>query len=261
MTQFDESKHKRAQDGKFAHKPHSEAAGVDLTAQGFREPATSPIEGYMGAAAWEGNKYAETRGLNVVELAKLVRQDLKDATKAGWLPEGIKYSVRTRHGNVIDLVGYDLPPDREVYDYWVTDGPDGKPESRRQMKPEYQQAKKRLDLILRSYDYHAGNVYADYHDSRFYGFASLRDEHANTQHKELAANEKVRAATSQVQRGVEGAEGRLKKAKAEQKQAAEAYRQVEEWNAAMREVVRSAGTHDWDKIEKAAKRRRDDRSK
>ena len=31
MSQFDESKHNRATDGKFAHKPHSEADGVSLT--------------------------------------------------------------------------------------------------------------------------------------------------------------------------------------------------------------------------------------
>ena len=34
MSQFDETKHNRAQDGKFANKPHSEAEGVALQAEG-----------------------------------------------------------------------------------------------------------------------------------------------------------------------------------------------------------------------------------
>ena len=35
MSNFDESKHQRAADGKFAHKPHSEAGDVNLA--GYRE--------------------------------------------------------------------------------------------------------------------------------------------------------------------------------------------------------------------------------
>ena len=42
MTAFDESKHNRHSDGKFANKPHAEADGVDLATQGTGEAPTLP---------------------------------------------------------------------------------------------------------------------------------------------------------------------------------------------------------------------------
>ena len=44
MSQFDESKHRRHQDGKFANKPHAEAEGVSLTMQedAWEPPADTP---------------------------------------------------------------------------------------------------------------------------------------------------------------------------------------------------------------------------
>jgi hypothetical protein len=41
-----------------------------------------------------GSKYEETRNLNIAQIAKLVRADLKADSKAGRLPKGVKYSVR-----------------------------------------------------------------------------------------------------------------------------------------------------------------------
>ena len=42
MTQFDEAKHNRASDGKFANKPHAEADSVNLATQGSVAPPTIP---------------------------------------------------------------------------------------------------------------------------------------------------------------------------------------------------------------------------
>lgn len=41
-----------------------------------------------------GSKYAETQDLDIAEVAKLVRKDLKAAIKAGQLPTDAKFSVR-----------------------------------------------------------------------------------------------------------------------------------------------------------------------
>lgn len=42
---------------------------------------------------WDGTKYEATKDLDITEVAKLIRKDIKAALKAGTLPDG-KYTVR-----------------------------------------------------------------------------------------------------------------------------------------------------------------------
>lgn len=50
----------------------------------------------MNTANFTGSKYETTRNLSIVDVAKLVRADIKAAEKAGKLPKGIKVAVRTQ---------------------------------------------------------------------------------------------------------------------------------------------------------------------
>jgi hypothetical protein len=50
---------------------------------------------YMNTTARTGNRYNETRSLDVADVAKLIRADIKAAVKDGKLPKGPRYSVRT----------------------------------------------------------------------------------------------------------------------------------------------------------------------
>ena len=53
-----------------------------------------------------GSKYKETRGKTTTEIAKMFREDVKAAQKAGDLPRGLKLSVKTRYfsgGSAIDV--------------------------------------------------------------------------------------------------------------------------------------------------------------
>lgn len=78
--------------------------------------------------AWQGSKYEQARRLTLTEIAKLIREDLKMARKAGRVAPGsvdlaipdpiadapaqIKYSVRTEYysgGGAIDLVIKNIP--------------------------------------------------------------------------------------------------------------------------------------------------------
>ena len=59
MTAFDESKHSRATDGKFAHKPHSEAGSVSLAParmKSSRHAGPGQSEGWFNR---EGNLHRE----------------------------------------------------------------------------------------------------------------------------------------------------------------------------------------------------------
>lgn len=49
----------------------------------------------MTTTARTGNRYDETRTLDVADVARLIRADIKAAVKAGRIPKGPRYSVRT----------------------------------------------------------------------------------------------------------------------------------------------------------------------
>lgn len=58
-----------------------------------------------------GHRYDETRHLDIKEIAKLIRQDIKAAIKAGELPKGLKTSVRIERyagGQSLDIGVKDL---------------------------------------------------------------------------------------------------------------------------------------------------------
>ena len=52
MTQFDEAKHNRASDGKFANKPHAEADSVNLATQGSVAPQPSQRTSKQSGSTW-----------------------------------------------------------------------------------------------------------------------------------------------------------------------------------------------------------------
>jgi hypothetical protein len=59
-----------------------------------------------------GHRYEETKGLDIVVVARLIRLDIKKAMSAGGLPAGLRVSVRTRryaYGQGVDALIVDAP--------------------------------------------------------------------------------------------------------------------------------------------------------
>lgn len=131
----------------------------------FVEPKITQIEGYLGAKGWAGAK--SDFSYNTAEIAKAVRADIKEAKKAGWLPEDIKVSVRSRDNAVDTLVDFGRENDDYMYElHPVTDGDYVRGYK---LKKDYQETLDRVESIVNNYNYNTSNLQADYHNRGFYG--------------------------------------------------------------------------------------------
>lgn len=135
----------------------------------FEEPTKMTIPGY-GTDGWKGSKRPDGYISNK-DVAKKIRQDLKDATAAGHLPAGLKYSV-TSPNNSVELTVTGFGRDRDIYEYDFTK-PSGRNKS---LKPEYKKTIERLENIHDSYNYDTSNIMADYFNRGYYGQVTVLTE-------------------------------------------------------------------------------------
>ena len=148
---FDETKHNRERDGKFASKPHAEAEGVTLSRVAYTPPLRYQ-RGDDGELGWEGDRFAATSHMPPGELVGLIQADIGEAQEMGWLPKTPTYRVsHSGVTNTVKITVTDLPGDREVYDYAV-DIEDGHAHLRRTLKPEYAQMLTRLEELRDAYN-------------------------------------------------------------------------------------------------------------
>lgn len=113
------------------------------------------IASYEGAPS-VGAKYWETRDLDIAEVARLVRKDIKESVRTGALPRQ-KYSVkigRGGHGYQAIDVTTQCPEDHNAR----VDG------------------RLRLVYILRQYNYDASHGMYDYSCCRFFGRVKIGDD-------------------------------------------------------------------------------------
>lgn len=103
------------------------------------------------AAPEIGAKYWETRKLDIAEVAKLIRKDIKASVKNGSIPS-LKYSVRIGRGGrgyrAIDI---------------------STPEPPKTVKRDPVSIGLHLQYILRQYNYNASHGMYDYSCKRFFG--------------------------------------------------------------------------------------------
>jgi hypothetical protein len=139
-----------------------------------------------------GGKYADTKGLSLTDIAKLIRAEVKLARKVakmtakpgavkiadpiGDAPAEVKISVRTQYysgGGSIDVRIRDIPqewgwtevPDDSFYDH----------RPRRIATPALKAFAKAIKDVMSSYNYDGSDAMTDYFDVRFYGHVS--DDH------------------------------------------------------------------------------------
>ena len=119
-----------------------------------------------------GSRYNEN--LRTVEIAKLVRQDIKSATKAGLLPVGLGLSVRSERfagGSSIDIEVVRMPEGMRVLsaERLALDasgaGANGTPWA----SPEARNIEAVLEGLMAAYNRDGSDPMTDHYDVKFYG--------------------------------------------------------------------------------------------
>jgi hypothetical protein len=123
-----------------------------------------------------GNKYQEVKSLSVVEIAKLVRKDLKQFNDC-------KFSV-TSDRNTISIYLKDSPLNRlEIYDQSQELGWGGKVISIEK------DLRKKVKEILDQYNYNNSEMMTDYFDVNFYSYFYLDSDLENKYKDQLLSKE------------------------------------------------------------------------
>jgi len=123
-----------------------------------------------------GNKYQEVKSLSVVEIAKLVRKDLKQFNDC-------KFSV-TSDRNTISIYLKDSPLNRlEIYDQSQELGWGGKVISIEKY------LRKKVKKILDQYNYNNSEIMTDYFDVNFYSYFYLDSNLENKYKDQLLSKE------------------------------------------------------------------------
>ena len=149
-----------------------------------------------------GSKYSETAKLSVVEVAALVRKEIKAAVKSGKLPAA-KYSVRSDHNSMrIEASGFAFPVlDASSYELrgsyvdvirGMRIGPDGQLVESRRTTAEAHRVHTVLNAIASAYNFDGSDSMTDYFHVRFY--LSVSVESAEGEYEAIEAN--LRAATA-----------------------------------------------------------------
>jgi len=123
-----------------------------------------------------GNKYQEVKSLSVVEIAKLIRKDLKQFNDC-------KFSV-TSDRNTISIYLKDSPLNRlEIYDQSQELGWGGKVISIEK------DLRKKVKEILDQYNYNNSEMMTDYFDVNFYSYFYLDSNLENKYKDQLLSKE------------------------------------------------------------------------
>lgn len=122
-----------------------------------------------------GSKYEQTKGLRTVEIAKLIRADIKAAIQAGELPKGLKTSVRYESfaGGCAIRVSVTAVPDDFVYwrpEFIAFEA--ANPHTFFQGERVTEEAKAllaKLKEIHSAYNFDGSDIQSDYFHVRYYG--------------------------------------------------------------------------------------------
>jgi len=137
----------------------------------YKVPTISPQEGYMGSQGWRGEK-APTTYMPSKEIAKNIRNDIKEAVKAGYLPSNLKYSVRHSSASMsssIDVKISGLGEDIDTHEYDTR-------YDRMVHKPEVKELIERVENIHNAYNSDSSNGMVDYFNRGYYGHVKVLND-------------------------------------------------------------------------------------
>lgn len=147
----------------------------------------------------QGDNYTATRDLDIAEIAKLVRADIKSAQRAGALPTEatIRCRIERYSGGQSLRVEIDAMPDT-----WTFNEPGREPDYANNIAthgghtPAAVAATRTVEKIIGSYNRDRSDSQADYHHVRFYSGVTIRDEAS----QRFWAREAARTAAAAAQR-------------------------------------------------------------
>lgn len=149
-----------------------------------------------------GYRYGEVESGHAPDIAKRMRQDIKEAIAEGLLPgKPVVYSVTSETysmGQSIDItvkgwVG-DVYQDQERY---------GSGFGRTTLTPEAEAIKMTLDRIHGAYNHDGSEIQVDYFDVRYYGHVKFEDPQTAAWRAEEAAKAKAKRAAREAAAAVE----------------------------------------------------------
>ncbi len=122
-----------------------------------------------------GSKHAATKDLNTTQIAKLFREEIKAAIKAGELPKGLKVSIRSEYfsgGSAIrcKVTAIPFPLYNPEHLKWEQENPHGcYRDAPTRLTEEASKLLKELDGRLAAYNFDGSESQVDYFHVRFYG--------------------------------------------------------------------------------------------
>lgn len=142
-----------------------------------------------------GSRYLETRDLDIADIAKLVRKDLRDAQKGGLFPAEMTFTVRIDRysgGQSLNVTLAGMP------DTWTYVSPGLEPNYAEYVPANggyTDEARAALELaekIRNMYNFDRSDVQTDYFNVRFYGSTKIQDEREKSWADRWAAERKAR---------------------------------------------------------------------
>lgn len=139
---------------------------------------------------FEGSRYAETRDLDIREVAKLVRKDIKAAKKAGKLPKELKTSVRISRfagGQSLDVRLSGIPALNPSYLCALARDPYNHSAVRYhipRLLPAMTEAQKLIKGIVSAYNMDDSDSMTDYFCNRFYSDVEVDWKHRSAEREQ-----------------------------------------------------------------------------
>jgi hypothetical protein len=140
-----------------------------------------------------GSKFEETKDLDVKDVAKLIRAEIKAIKKAGvYLPKALKVSVKISRysgGQSLDIVikGVPFKVLRQEFLAHVTNNPYASLQGVERYTPQAKAVMATLTEIMESYNRDQSDTISDYFSVKFYGDVNFCYEVTNAEHKAFEA--------------------------------------------------------------------------
>jgi hypothetical protein len=148
----------------------------------------------------EGAVYREVGRLDIVEIAKRMRVNLKNAQSAGMLPEGARFSVTTDRFSMGQSVDVEIQGMPDSWTYTTREAYWNPAETERIYSDEAAATVKAIESMLSEYNRDRSDIQSDYFDVWFYSHVRIEDERSAQFRAEEKARKAKRATARKAQR-------------------------------------------------------------
>lgn len=167
-------------------------------AEGYEAPTRTTTRS-DGRDTYVGSKYGPDSPRRGTEIAKAVREDIKEAVEAGWLPAGLKYSVSSKKAVRVQDVHVAVTglPDEMIH------APEPNEYGKIELAPFAAELASRLDLLVEAYNKRSSGSLGEQPYRLYYSGVELKDaavlsyEAEEAERRRLAREERVQEGLSE----------------------------------------------------------------